>query len=225
MKKKLMLILISIFLISPIVFSINVSAGKAGVGVLNVAPEYSEISIQQHDNTIRLYLTVSDYNSWEDIFEVKVVLEYLDTEIASFYFKQYEDTTSYDKYNQFSEESNDKNLLDIEKCSYSHSNKKETVEQRCDLYLTFVFKTTRFTLLRIEVKDREGETATTEVDYNAEEMTRSSELLVIPWFDEMIAVEIPAYLPDLIALIFAIIGTIFVARRIELKNMGGIINE
>lgn len=201
------------------------NAGKAGVGVLNVAPEYSGISIQQHDDTIRLYLTVSDYNSWEDIYEAKVVLEYLDTEIATFYFKQYEDTTSYDKYNEFSEESNNKNLLDKEKCSYSHSNKKETVEQRCDLDLTFVFKTTRFTLLRIEVKDREGETATTEVDYNAEEMTRSSELLVIPWFDEMIAVEIPAYLPDLIALIFAIIGTIFIARRIELKNIGRIIND
>jgi hypothetical protein len=210
MKRKLILILISIFLISPIVLSINVNAGKAGVGVLNVAPEYSDISIQQHDDSIRLYLTASDYNSWEDIYEVAVVLEYYDSTIATFRFKQYEDTTSYDKYNEFSEDSDNKNLLDIERCSYSHSNKRETVEQRCDLDLTFVFKTTRFTRLKIVIKDRAGESATTEVDYDAEEMTRNSELLVIPWLDEMIAVQIPAFLPDLIALIFAILGTIFI---------------
>ena len=55
--------------------SIDANAGSAGVGVLNVPPQYSMIRLVQQNNNIRIYLTISDYNSWEDIYSVSVVLE------------------------------------------------------------------------------------------------------------------------------------------------------
>ena len=67
-------VLLSLVTVTMILFttflSIEASAGEAGVGVLNVPPKYSMIRVVQQDKFIRVYLTISDYNSWEDIFTV-----------------------------------------------------------------------------------------------------------------------------------------------------------
>ena len=41
--------------------------------------------------------------------------------------------SSYDIINEFTEISGENNLLEIKRCSYSHSDSKETVEDRCNL--------------------------------------------------------------------------------------------
>lgn len=214
------LLLISIILLFLFSFSTNANAGsKAGVGVLNVPPEYNIVRVVQQDNNLRFYLTISDYNSWEDIYEVNVILEYYGSEIARFTFNQYADVTSYQKINEFSETSKEENLLQVDKCSYSHSDKKETVEDRCNFDLLFVFRTTWFTHFKILTSDREGLTATTQVDYNAEDMMRSSNMIMIPGLDGPIPVEVSALVLNIIAIAAGAIGVLYLNKKWNILKM------
>ncbi|UCH71636.1 MAG: hypothetical protein JSW62_04355 [Thermoplasmatales archaeon] len=207
--------IISIIIMFSILFSVNVTAGsRAGVGVLNVKPEYNEVRVVQQDNTIRIYLTISDYNSWEDIYKVTVSLEYYDSEEASFTFKQYEDATSYVKINEFSEKYEEKKLLLEEKCTYSHSDKKETVEDRCNLDILLVFRTTWFTQLNIITYDREESTATVNIDYSSEETVRSNNAIMIPGLDGPIPVRISSLILDLTAIFAGLIGVLYYSKKI-----------
>lgn len=215
-KRFLLVIITSIVLLFPFFFSTVASASQAGVGVLNVPPEYRRIRLVQQDNNIRVYLTLSDYNSWEDIYEVNVILEYYGSETAIFTFKQYEDATSFVKINEFSETSRENDLLQNEKLSYSHSDKKETVDDRCNFDLLFVFRTTWFTHLKIVTYDREGLTATTYIDYDVEEMMRSSNMILIPGIDGPIPVEISSLILNLIALTAGAIGVIYFAKKMKI---------
>jgi len=215
-KRFLLVIIISTTILFPFFFSTVASASQAGVGVLNVPPEYRRIRVVQQDNNIRVYLTLSDYNSWEDIYEANVILEYYGSETATFTFKQYEDTTSFVKINEFSETSRENDLLQNEKLSYSHSDKKETVDDRCNFDLLFVFRTTWFTHLKIVTYDREGLTATTHIDYDMEEMMRSSNMILIPGIDGPIPVEISSLILNLIALTAGAIGVIYFAKKMKI---------
>lgn len=212
-------VLLSLVTVTMILFttflSIEASAGEAGVGVLNVPPKYSMIRVVQQDKFIRVYLTISDYNSWDDIYTVNVTLEDYGLEIAEFLFKQYEDTISYEKINEFSETSKENNLLVKEKCSYNHSDEKETVADKCNLELLFVFHKTWFTRLNIIIADLDGSTASTHIDYNAEETMRSGNIIMIPWLHEPIRVVIPSYLLNLLAVIAGLIGVIFCVRKMD----------
>ena len=213
--------LISLFFLFSISFSeVASAAGQAGVGVLNVPPEYRSVRVVQQDNNIRIYLTLSDYNSWEDLYEVNVILEYYGTEMATFNFKQYEDTTSFIKINEFSETSRENDLLQTEKLSYYSSNEKETVDDRCNLELLFVFRTTWFTNLKIISSDREGLTATTNIDYDTEEMMRSSNMIIIPGIDGPILVEISGLILNLIALFAGAAGLIYFAKKTGIIKVG-----
>jgi len=221
MKKMFMLIfLTSTLLIFPIYFSTIATAGQAGVGVLNVPPEYRNVRVLQQDNNIRIYLTISDYNSWEDLYEAKVILEYYGSEIATFTFKQYEDVTSFIKINEFSETSREKDLLQTEKLTYSHSDEKETVDDRCNFDLLFVFRTTWFTNLKIITSDREGLEATTNIDYDTEEMMRSSNMIMIPGIDGPILVEVSSLILNFIALIAGAAGVIYFAKKMNILWVG-----
>ncbi len=210
----LALAIIVLFLWCSTIGSLTGNASQAGVGVLNVPPTFRMIRIVQQDNFIRVYLTISDYNSREDIFSARVTLEDSGLDIASFTYQQYEDRTSWIKTNEFNETSS-KDLLVVTKCSYDSSNARETVEDRCNLDVLFVFQTDFFTRLHIVVSDREGATATAQIDYNADEMIRNSEIIVIPGVDEPISVAIPPYLLNVLALLMAILGTSLVIRKID----------
>lgn len=212
----LLLLIIAAMILFTAFLPIKASAGEAGVGVLNVPPEYSIIRLVQQDNFIRLYLTISDYNSWEDIYTVTVTLEDYGLETAEFLFKQYEDIISYKKINEFSEISKENNLLVKEKCSYSHSDEREAVTDRCNLEILFVFHKTWFTRLNIIVADIEGSTATTNIDYSAEETMRSGNIIMIPWLHEPIRIVIPPYLLNILALITGLIGTVFCVKKIKI---------
>jgi hypothetical protein len=215
--KKFILFLISLVLLSPIFFSINVEAGsKAGVGVLNVPPEFNNINVDQVENTVRVYLTLSDYNSWEDIFDVNIILEYYGSEVARFTFNQYSVTTSYQKTNIFTETSKEGDLLQKDKSTFSHSDQKETVEDRCNFELLFVFRTTWFSHFKIVTTDREGATATTQVDYSAEDMMRSSNMIMIPGIDGPIPVEISGMILNIIALVGGAVGVFYISQKMNL---------
>jgi len=192
------------------------SSGKAGVGVLNVPPQFNEIRLIPQGSFIRAYITCSDYNSWEDILSVSITLEKSGQEIHKFSYKQFSDKTSYEKINAFVEEPDESSLLVTKKCSYEATTNGETVEERCYLYLLMVFYSTSFTSIKILITDRGGSTATSEIDYTSEELARSEYVITFPGPDGPTSVEVSPYLLDLIALILAIVGTYIVAKRTKI---------
>jgi len=198
------------------IFSNNVKAGEAGVGVLNVSPQYNIIRLTQQDDNFRIYLTVSDYNSWDDIQSINVILIDDTGEKAEFIFKQYKDNITYDKINEFSENSKGNNFLVLKKCSYDNSNGEE-IEDKCNLDLLFVFQKTWFTSLNIIAYDRSGATATIQLDYTSEDLTRSGNIIIIPGINKSTILELPPYFLDIIALLISTLVTWYIIRKSDIK--------
>lgn len=206
---------------------INANAGnkgQTGVGVFSAPPQYSIIRLVQQGDDIRVYITVSDINSWKDIYSVSIVLEELGVEKAEFLYKQYEDETDWEIINEFSEKSKENNLLVTKKCSYDHSDKEEILTG-CYLNILFVFHTTWFTRLNIIASDRGGATSTLQLDYTSEDLMRRGDIIIIPGLDESMAVEIPPYLLDIIALIIAAIGIRYVVKKTDVGKIMRVIYE
>jgi len=220
-KSGVLLTVIITLILFTVVYSFNASAGeKTAVGVLNVGPSGKVTKIDNIDNEFRIDLTISDYNSHEDIFKVEVIAEYYGKETARFTFNQYGDATSYVKTNTFSETSiEDGDLLLKEKCTFYSSPEKETVEDRCNLELRFVFRTTWLTQLKIISYDRAGLTTTTSVNLDTEEMMRSSNMIMIPWLDGPILVGISSFVINLIAIIFGALGALYFAKKMNILRI------
>ena len=202
MKKNLIVALLIIFTViilatSP---SVNAGSGRAGVGVLNVPPQFNQIRLVQQGDFIRVYITCSDYNSWQDIIYVSVILEVSGEDKTEFIYKQYEDKDSYDRINEFVEIPDESSLLVKKRCSYDYTINGETVEERCYLYILMVFYSTLFTRLKILIEDRGGSTASSEIDYSSEELARSGDFIVFPGPDGPMSIEVSPYLLDSIAL-------------------------
>jgi len=196
----------------------NADNGKAGVGVLSPPPQYSIIRLLQQDSSIRIYITVSDINSWQDLYSVSIILEDSGVEKAKFTYKQYENVDTWNTINEFSEESEKNNLLETKRCSYDHSDQEETLTG-CYTNLIFVFKTTWFSRLNIIASDRGGSTATLQLDYTAEDLMRSGDIIIIPGIGESMAVELPPYLLDIIALIIATFGTWYIVKKTDVGKI------
>jgi hypothetical protein len=218
--------IIGLLLISSQILTINCKAGEAGVGVINVPPKFTLIRIVQQDDFIRVYLTLSDYNSWADIYNVSITLEDSGINRAQFLFQQYEDLYSYNSINRFSQFLGGNNLLNLEKCSYFHSVKKDTVDDRCDLQLLFVFETTFFTRFHLIVRDRAGETAESHIDYNAAEMTRDNNVIIIPGLNgELYRIWLPQFILEILTILAAIAGTMYVAKKRNITLFKRVKNE
>lgn len=69
-----LVILFLIMLCYETLFIMDASAGQAGVGVINVPPKYGYIRVEEQGDLIRVYLNISDYNSWADINNVSVTI-------------------------------------------------------------------------------------------------------------------------------------------------------
>ena len=223
MKKILFFILLFTFfllLFSPFYTSVA-NAGQAGVGVLNLPPKYSELRLIKHEDTIRLYITVSDYNSWADIFSISVVLEEDDAEKAVFVYQQFDEKDpAASELNEFSETPASNNLLLDERCSYSHSDSSEDVTDKCNLDILFVFQMTSFSRIKII-----AETSNLEIDYSSEDLVRSGSIIVFPGINEPITVEVHPYLLDISALIVGICGTLYIFKKTDLLNVMRLIYE
>jgi hypothetical protein len=102
MRKKLLplLAVFMVLLISSITCSFGVQAGEAGVGVINVPPKYGYIRVEEQDNFIRVYLNISDYNSWADINNVSITIDNYGAQISTFLFEQYKSIDSYVEINK-----------------------------------------------------------------------------------------------------------------------------
>jgi hypothetical protein len=193
---------------------LHASAGQAGVGVINVPPKYGYIRVEEQDNFIRVYLNISDYNSWADINNVSVTLDNYGAKLSTFLFQQFKSLDSYVEINEFSETPEDMHLLDIEKCFFEKSNQKETIDERCDIAIRFVFQKTFFTGLSIVINDRAGSApAEAYIYYNSEESMRSGNTIVIPWIGLRITIDIPPYLIDALAIAFASISVIYYLKK------------
>lgn len=202
-----------------VVLPFHVGAGEAGVGVINVPPKYGYIRIEEQENYIRVYLNISDYNSWADISNVSVTLDNSGTILSTFLFEQYRSPESFVEINEFSETPKKMHLLDVRKCFFQKSNAKETIDERCDISIRFVFQKTFFTGLSIVINDRAGSApAEAYIYYNSEESLRSGTTLVIPWIGMQITIAIPPYLLDLIAIIFASIGVMYYLKKTGIRE-------
>jgi hypothetical protein len=219
MRRGILLGIIIIFLLTTIIPNEVRGGGQSAVGVLNVGPSQITTRIVPQEDTIRVYLVVLDYNSWEDIFEVSIILEYYGKETATFTFHQYDNTETYVKSNIFTETSSEGNLLLKEKCIFSHSDKKETVDDKCNLDLLFVFHVTWFTHLKVLATDRGGLETTTLVEYSTEDLMRSSNMIVIPWIDGPILVPISSLIINLLAIIVGAIGAFYVAKKMNMLRL------
>lgn len=196
----------------------NADKGKAGVGVLSPPPQYSIIRLVQQDSSIRAYITVSDINSWQDLYSVGIILEDSGVEKAKFTYKQYENVNTWDTINEFSEESEKNNLLETKRCSYDHSDKEETLTG-CYTNLIFVFQTTWFSRLNIIASDRGGASSTLQLDYTAEDLMRSGDIIIIPGIEESMAIGLPSCFLDIIAILIATIGTWYFVKKTELGKI------
>jgi hypothetical protein len=219
----------SLFILFSVVFcygvlsSIDASAGQAGVGVINVPPKYGYIRVEEQADFIRVYLNISDYNSWADINNVSITIDKYGTKVSTFLFEQYQSPDSYIEINEFSEQPAANHLLITEKCFFEKSNLKETVDERCDIAVRFVFRKTFFTGLNVIINDRSGsDAAQAYISYNSEESMRSGDMIVIPWIDGRITITIPSFLLDLIAIAVGLTGVAYYLRYIKTgKNEQG----
>jgi hypothetical protein len=190
--------------------SLTVNAGQAGVGVINVPPKYGYIRVEEQGDYMRVYLNISDYNSWADINNVSVTIDKYGTKISTFLFEQYQSPDSYVEINEFVEQPATNNFLVTEKCFFEKSNLKETVDERCDIAVRFVFKKTFFTGLNVVINDRSGsDPAQAYISYNSEESMRSGDLIVIPWIDGRITLTVPSFLLDIIAVAVGVAGVAY----------------
>jgi len=212
MIKRIISAVILVSLVSTIFFSLNVqgSGGSAGVGVINVPPEYSVARIVTEDGVKKIYLTISDYNNWRDIYTTTVTIKNRDVVIASFIFRQYETIDSFTPIAEFQETTNTRYLL-VNKCSYSHSDKSDSVSDRCLLDIVFAFYPVPGTQLSIVTHDRGGLSALTYVEYDIEGFPRSTTMILLPWMSTPI--DFSAYTIDALAVAFAVTVAAVILRK------------
>ncbi len=212
----LTILLLSIFIVLTTTQTAIADGGSdAGVGVINVPPNYADIKILQQDNTIRTYLTLSDYNSWSDIYKVQINLEENGAILHSFVFKQWDSDDSFNLINEFFDESTDF-LLQKNACDVSHSSESKTVADRCQLHVRFVFQTTFFSQLHVISTDRAGDSTETYIEYYGGDMNRGADTLLVPWIEGTMKIELPPYMLDISIFLIAIISTILIGKKTPL---------
>lgn len=188
--------LIAIFIASLLLIN-TVKAGKAGVGVINVTPTYKSITLSSGENAIELKLSISDYNSWKDIYKVEVLAESGNKKCAHFVFMHYESKDSFNEINLFKEIEGE-NYLVTELCDVKRSLVEKTIDDRCLINVTFVFKPIPYcTKLHIVAYDREDEKATLNIQYSYYQGQRNEEIIVPFWSGE--PVKISPDLPNVFA--------------------------
>jgi len=212
-------IILLIILLPIIIYPYQANAGQAGVGVINVPPKYGYIRVEEQGDYVRVYLNISDYNSWADVYNVTVTLENYGKKLSTFVFQQYKDFDSFVESNEFSETPKKSHLLDTKKCFFEKSTEQETIDQRCDIAIRFVFQKTFFTGLSIVINDRAGSApAEAYIYYNSEESLRSGNTLVIPWIGVQLTLSLPPYLLDIIAIILATLGVMYYLKKTGIRE-------
>lgn len=168
------------FLFLPFLLAPSVQAGGAGVGVMNVPPEYKLIEIISAEDALEMHLVVTDYNSWKDIQSVRVEIRDRADLTAVFIYSQY-DEDSLESVDEF------RNIVGSalikERCSVMRNTSSDNIMNRCCFDLSFIFHPVPGDSIRVILRDKQGEAATTHIQYSRGfgGLPTVPGALIIPW--------------------------------------------
>lgn len=179
-----------------------IEALDGGITVINVPPQFSGFSIRTIDGLNYIDVVVSDYNSWSDVFRVRVVVEdELLKPVADIAFQQYPDNVTLVREPRFNEPLGA--FLDYDRSSSTVNILPQTVEERTQIRVTFVLSPVKGTWLRVTASDLAGLEAFAQVEYQS------------GFFGGL------PRIPSLLLVVLAIVGTVtVVSLRIRRDRRG-----
>jgi hypothetical protein len=153
-----------LFLVS--VGAVPVRGDGTGVTVIDVPPQFNSLDIRTQDGLNYVDVVVSDYNSWQDIFRVRVeVLNDLRAPVADVGFQQYPTNSSTVPQPTFNQSVGNYLVQDLS--SARHSSQSVTIPQRTDLRLTFVLNPVKGAWINVSATDLGGLTSYAQVEYQS----------------------------------------------------------
>ncbi len=145
---------------------LNASGQEPGVTVINVPPEFSALDIRSRGGLHYIDLTVSDYNSWADIFRVDLeVLDNDESSIAHVVFQQYDDNVTVEGDARFAELLGE--ILIWDRSAYAFTTNPLSIAERSEMRVTFVISPIEGRWLKVVATDLAGLFATAQVEYLA----------------------------------------------------------
>ena len=138
----------------------------SGITVINVAPQFSGLSIRTEDGLNYIDVVVSDYNSWSDIFRVRVeVLDSLQAAVADVVFQAYPDNVTLTRQPRFTEPVGSYLVWTLSQATVN--SQPVTVEERTEMRVTFVLSPVKGAWVSVTATDLGGLEAFVEVQYSA----------------------------------------------------------
>ncbi|MCD6461367.1 MAG: hypothetical protein J7L61_01330 [Thermoplasmata archaeon] len=141
---------------------ISETVSGAGVGVWNSPPTFASITVKE-DDRISLYLNVSDYNGWEDIFRVTVDIYNPDGDLVeSVIYQQYPSNVSSVRIDEFTEARGEFLIPPDEDNFYAGSHVRRFSGEgwfidNTTQEIVFIFKPFAGTRMRVVAEDSKGE--------------------------------------------------------------------
>ncbi len=139
-------------------------AGEGGVTIINVPPRISRMHFSAEYGITRIYMSVSDDNSWRDIYSVNLTFFNGERKIALITYLQYANRSDLGSMEDLFTQHIGNYLIPDE--SYAERNRSGmSLEDKTTLNLTFSLKSIKATYVSVVVEDREGTNATVGVEY------------------------------------------------------------
>lgn len=160
-------ILIFVMLSSLFLFAVPVVSANpdgAGVGVLNVPPTISYVHFSSADGIHRVQVTVSDYNSWMDVYQVRLEFRGDDGPLSVITYTQYSDRTNMSTRVDWFNETHGHYLIRGE-TNVTRVFNGSTVAEKCELNISFAFRPIEALKVVMTVEDLNGLRAIARVDY------------------------------------------------------------
>ncbi len=168
-------IIISLFLLvvfTPFSSETVKAQDDTGVGVQPVRPRITDIELEHNFATQHLRFVVFDLNSWRHVSEVSVEFYRGNDIVRHYVFNQTEDLE------RSIEVRKGDGLVDFESHS---SDKRETVDQRCNLTLHFQFSGINYDRLTIRARDHAGGTSESTIHFHGVTTGRPMTRYLLPF--------------------------------------------
>ncbi len=135
-----------------------------GVAVLNVPPTISYVHFSSADGIHRVEVTVLDYNSWKDVYQIRLEFRADDGPLSVITYTQYSDrgnlSTRVDWFNE-----TDGHYLLQSMSGVRRVFNGTTVPEKCEINVTFALRPIEALKVVMTVEDLSGEKAVARVDY------------------------------------------------------------
>ena len=136
-----------------------------GITVINVPPQFSGFSLRTQDGLNYIDIVVSDYNSWSDIFRVRVeVFDNFQAAVADVAFQQYPDNVTLTRQPRFTQPVGSYLVWSLS--SATVNTQPVTVEERTEMRVTFVLSPVKGTWVSVTATDLGGLEAFAQVQYS-----------------------------------------------------------